>query len=56
MAMSLEQIIERLKQRGVTDDILQQLSGMATTAAADSFDGTSDPATVKQYYLSLIHI
>lgn len=50
MAMSLEQIIERLKQRGVTDDVLQQLSGMATQAAADSFDGTSDPATVKRYY------
>ena len=50
MAMSMQQIIDKLKQRGVTDDVIQQLSQMAVSETAGSFDGTSDPAIVKAYY------
>lgn len=50
MAMSMQQIIDKLKQRGVTDDVIQQLSQMAVSETAGSFDGTSDPEAVKAYY------
>ena len=50
MALTLNQILDALKQRGVSTDVLQSITEMSVTAAAASFDGTADPAQVKTYY------
>ena len=50
MALSLNQILETLRQRGVSSEVLESITRMSVSAAADSFDATADPVQVRTYY------
>jgi len=53
MALSLNQILETLREKGVSTEILESITQMSVSAAADSFDATADPAQVRTYYANI---